>query len=469
MKILTIILLLFLIEENVSSQIENISISGSHITSLAVYEKGNKLFVADDDHECIYVINGTTNLIEDTIYSVGGAIFSMVVNETSGKLYAASDKERYTTGITPGLGLVSVIDAETYQIITQINPGTQGAVSYFYMSNDEVHDRIYLHFFSGVGVIDASTNIYTNIIPHLVNVYLNKFGINTITNEVFIPDYLSGVNIINGNTLATEYISYPVGASKALDIAVNEAQNKIYITMISIPGQGSMGICIYDRTSGKFSYQGAEDLEPLVYNNLTGKLFSGVQIGQSGAIVEGVNDNLTYISLNPGGIGAAAIIYLTDRAYFASSAYTWIVDGTKKKVIKKIPSGENCYGLVLTSICVNQGTGKVYIVNCGNSGIINIIQDNQLESITEISSFNNIHIHPNPTNGNFQVRIFTNKKENLALKLLSPLGQIIETREVKLTFTNHTEQFDVSHLSKGIYFLKISSNEIHRSEKIVVQ
>lgn len=359
--------------ENICSQVASIIIPGADITSIAVYEKNNKLFVADDDHECIYVINGYNNLIEDTIHSVGGAIFYMAVNETSGKLFAASDKDCCTTGVTPGLGLISVIDVVKNEIITQINPGPQGNISFFYMTNDEVHDRIYIHFYSGVGVIDAFTNNYTNIIKGLVNIYLVKFGINTATNEIFVPDISSGIYIINGNNLTTDFISYPTDVSQALDIAVNEAQNKVYMYMNQTPDNA--GICIYNRTNGTFSYLGNGDMEPLVYNNSTGKLFSGVQIGLEGGIVDGVKDSLTYIDLSPGGIGAADIKYSTDRAYFASSNYTWIVDGAQKRVVKKMPSGLTCFGLVNTKICVNQNTNTVYVVNCGSSGIISVLQD----------------------------------------------------------------------------------------------
>ena len=46
-------------------------------------------------------------------------------------------------------------------------------------------------------------------------------------------------------------------------------------------------------------------------------------------------------------------------------------------------------------------------------------------------------------------------------------GQVIETREVEPS-VDHTEQFDISHFSKGIYHLVISSDKFQKSEKIVV-
>ena len=49
------------------------------------------------------------------------------------------------------------------------------------------------------------------------------------------------------------------------------------------------------------------------------------------------------------------------------------------------------------------------------------------------------------------------------------MGQIVETRELELMEINNTQEFDVSHLNKGIYYLVISSNTFQKSEKILVQ
>jgi YVTN family beta-propeller protein len=84
-----------------SPRIASINISGAHLLAMAVYEGGNRIFVADDDSESLHVIDGGTNQIIATIPNVGGAVFQIAVNETYGKVYVASDKQCCTTGITP--------------------------------------------------------------------------------------------------------------------------------------------------------------------------------------------------------------------------------------------------------------------------------------------------------------------------------------------------------------------------------
>ncbi|MBF0339307.1 MAG: hypothetical protein HQL05_15920 [Nitrospirae bacterium] len=232
--------------ENVAT----IDLSGANITSMAIYQAGNKIFVADDDKQAIYVIDGSTNKKIAEIPNIGGYVLQMEVNETYGKVYATSDKMSGTTGFTPGTGLISVIDANTYEVIKQINPGYQGNISYFRLGNNEVHNKMYVAFYSGVGVIDVASDKFTTISgANYPYPYLEKIAINTKTNDIFLPHYSSNrLNIINGETLDVQFFDLTTtGASKPLDILANEIENKVYITMISIPGQGEMGILILDR------------------------------------------------------------------------------------------------------------------------------------------------------------------------------------------------------------------------------
>jgi hypothetical protein len=361
--------------DSVSSQ--TITIPGAQITALGVYETGNKIFAADDNSQSIKVINGANNQIITTIQNVGGAVFEMAVNETYGKVYAASDKACCTTGITPGNGLISVINANTNQVITQINPGTQGGVSYFILGSDEVHDKIYVAYFSGMGVIDAATNTYTPI-PNTAAPYpyLTQMGINTVTNEIFLPTLNSGLTVIHGINLSVQTIAYPPNSGQALDVAVNEVENKVYITMIKIPGQPQMGIYILDRDNGSTSFVGADDLEPLAFNNTSNLLFTGVQVGSQASIVDGATNQLTYLNLGASGMGDIDVRVGTNRAYMASMDYTVIVNGSSKTVFDKVPSNlPPRGGLVFTLVNVNQSTGKVYVVNDGDVGIITVFQD----------------------------------------------------------------------------------------------
>jgi hypothetical protein len=78
-------------------------------------------------------------------------------------------------------------------------------------------------------------------------------------------------------------------------------------------------------------------------------------------------------------------------------------------------------------------------------------------------------VFPNPNTGKFTLWIDSTPVEDLTLKLLNTVGQVVEVRTVKPASINQTELFDVSYLSKGIYHLVITSDKFQKSEKIVVQ
>jgi len=76
---------------------------------------------------------------------------------------------------------------------------------------------------------------------------------------------------------------------------------------------------------------------------------------------------------------------------------------------------------------------------------------------------------PNPNQGKFIFRVESGPFRNVTLKLMSATGQVIEERAVRYAPANYTEEFTVSNVSKGIYFLVIASDEFRKTEKIIIQ
>jgi hypothetical protein len=117
-------------------------------------------------------------------------------------------------------------------------------------------------------------------------------------------------------------------------------------------------------------------------------------------------------------------------------------------------------------------SGKYYMVITDENGCSNTSEViNAMVSDVKISKYEEFRysIIPNPNRGEFTFRIEEAQTGNLTLKLLNPLGQVVGVRQVKHVVPNHSEQFDVSFLSKGAYFLVISSEKIQKTEKIIVQ
>jgi len=75
---------------------------------------------------------------------------------------------------------------------------------------------------------------------------------------------------------------------------------------------------------------------------------------------------------------------------------------------------------------------------------------------------------PNPNGGQFAFRLSRPLSEPIRLTLVSPNGQTLETRLLHPSHGPAEALFDVRHLSKGIYFLKVQTGQHMTTEKVVV-
>jgi YVTN family beta-propeller protein len=335
----------------------SISFTGAEITAMGVYEKTEKIYLADDNSESILVVDGKTNQRIATIAGIGGSVFEIAVNEKYGKVYAFSEKNCCTTGLTPGNGKLSVIDAATDKVLKTMTLESGLVLSYVRLLNDPVRDRVYVGDQGGLGIIDPSTDVLTRVSgAPSIHPWIDKLALNTVTSEVFYPTSTVELIAVDVKNLTFQRVRYPTGASQTLSIAANERENKVYLTLIQIPGQAYMGIAILDRKTGGFRYVGRNDLEPLAFNNTSNRLFSGVQVGDyNGAIVDGATDQLAQVDIGTNGISDVDVNESTDRAYLVSNK-TVVVDGATKSTLAQV----NTPGWFVT---VNRTNGKVYVAD----------------------------------------------------------------------------------------------------------
>jgi endonuclease I/chitodextrinase len=76
------------------------------------------------------------------------------------------------------------------------------------------------------------------------------------------------------------------------------------------------------------------------------------------------------------------------------------------------------------------------------------------------SNFNNFKIYPNPTNGN---KIYFNLTQDVKVTIYNVLGKLIQTKNVN----TNTNSIDISKLSKGMYILKINSENQFITKRII--
>jgi len=90
--------------------------------------------------------------------------------------------------------------------------------------------------------------------------------------------------------------------------------------------------------------------------------------------------------------------------------------------------------------------------------------------IKEQTTDNVIKVIPNPNKGIFFVNFTVNKPENIIIKVVNNLGEIVYTEEHNNFIGNFSQEIDLSTQPKGIYFIKVQeqSQKNFDVEKLII-
>jgi len=81
----------------------------------------------------------------------------------------------------------------------------------------------------------------------------------------------------------------------------------------------------------------------------------------------------------------------------------------------------------------------------------------------------NLDVYPNPTSGEFFVNFQSEEIQNIEIKLINTIGEIIYFENLGKFIGEHTHKFNLSDYSKGIYFLEIETNDGVINKKLILQ
>ena len=112
------------------------------------------------------------------------------------------------------------------------------------------------------------------------------------------------------------------------------------------------------------------------------------------------------------------------------------------------------YSFIDENECENSADHLIYVGEClGISEVINGVF---------------IEIFPNPSNGNFTVKLQSSKNEELELNVFNSLGSVVYS-ETDIQFTNSfSRTIDLEGNPEGLYFVKLSSGETNYVKKIII-
>lgn len=104
------------------------------------------------------------------------------------------------------------------------------------------------------------------------------------------------------------------------------------------------------------------------------------------------------------------------------------------------------------------------LTSTNRHGFVTMFGDD-ISGIKEVYNRNNkqFDVYPNPSNG--LVTFTSNFKLNNKIEILNVTGQIVHT----VNITSKKQQIDLRNLSKGLYFIKVSSDKIFKIEKLIIE
>ncbi len=244
-----------------------IPISSGDAIAVGVNSSTNRIYVADQAGNTVFVIDGATNSVV-AIVPVGQSPIAVGVNSSTNRIYVANRSSddvsvidgasnsviatipvppiESNTSTHPGIavnpatnrvylshfsfGYFSVIDGNSNTVITNVPvPGSAVGVGV-----NPGTDRIYVANLAGnTWVIDGGTN---TIIADIPTPLANGVGVNPNTNRIYAANLSNTVSVIDGGTNSI-IASLPVSQSHT--VAANPASNHIYTV---IPFSGTVSV-----------------------------------------------------------------------------------------------------------------------------------------------------------------------------------------------------------------------------------
>jgi len=132
-------------------------------------------------------------------------------------------------------------------------------------------------------------------------------------------------------------------------------------------------------------------------------------------------------------------------------------------------NGNNIQCLAVGFADVNNGWVGNYDQNLSINSILKYKNNINTTNIINVNNDNSIvSIFPNPSNGIFNIELNSNSKIALEFYITDITGKIVFESSFNVDNTNSLN-LNLSHLSKGLYFLKYSNENQNSIQKIIIQ
>ena len=173
----------------------------------------------------------------------------------------------------------------------------------------------------------------------------------------------------------------------------------------------------------------------------------------------------------------------------SSETITWEVAGTESApvnspnvdILFSTDGGQN-FDVIIAEGIPNNGSADILAPNLNTtSGRLMIISSNNIfydingEIITvegalsiNESTFENFDVWPNPSNGSINLSLNPSSNGNIQVSLYDIKGSRVYTEEFKSNGNIFEQSIDFNTLNAGMYFIKVSSDGINKTNKLII-
>jgi len=337
-------------------------------TAVAVYEAGNKVFIADKTSKEILIYNDTTNKQLGTINLKITMVTKIVVDEKYGKVYCLGESPSWTNET------IAVIDAVRNKFIRYIELPFQA--TFACLAHDSDLHKVYGLCVGGFIQIDVATDVVTKI-PGINGNPNRDIEVNPVTHDIYISNTkYRTLDIVNGSTLEHTKIANMYG----LGVGVNYLENKAYI-LFYVPQSNPHGpceFCVYDRDKNiKKRLVTDNDATKLAFNPTSNRMYSSSEVNGITTIIDGKTNEFINLPLQSC-TGNPKVRHKTNHVYYAGMDYIAILNDTTQ-LVEIIPiDNKHPNWMLIQVIAINQKSGRVYVINDGlKLNYVTVIQDEE--------------------------------------------------------------------------------------------
>jgi hypothetical protein len=174
--------------------------------------------------------------------------------------------------------------------------------------------------------------------------------------------------------------------------------------------------------------------------------------------------NLNNASITVAGTGGVApfTYNINGGTYRTSGVFTGLNPGTYTLNVK---DAKGCTSTV-SGVTVSRNSTPCSNRSSNITTNTTAPRDKTVKNIAEVLE---VHVAPNPSNGNFNISLKGLNGSKVEIKVLDAVGRSIISKQVTVSSDNSVIPFNLKNVAKGMYFINVISEKKSFSEKVVIQ